>query len=1246
MKKVIFVLFLLISNVFLFATKQQISAHRTDIYGNLTGSLTIADSPYYIVDDTIIPEDSTLTIEPGVEIYFTNQHFLLINGIMIAEGTETDSIKFIGSHESANQYIFFNSTSDNSIISYSIIKDFEGSTLFVDSANITISHCNFHNNNSSFAKLINLSGSNLTFSNNILNNNHVEHNSIILLSNCNATISNNIFINNQGGISSNTSENIIINNIIKNNISSTSIIDCFCSNDLISGNLIANNHCETNGGGLRIFSSRATVTSNIITNNYTENNGGGVFLSDYDGEFHNNLITNNFAVSGGGGLYLWNSNGIFRNNTIAKNKSSNHGSAINFNMSSNPLFINNIIYGNRNNGQVYISSSTPYFYHCNIEGGSELFVGDNLPEENYADNIDSNPLWIAPANGVGHQVDTENTDYHLQNNSPCIDAGYIYSDEDGTICDIGAFTTDNFAGTGNILSNFVNNESIPEVIDSDLIIFGNITVPENSTLTINPGVTLQFIGGSLTVSGTLIAEGTENSPITFTSYQSAKWQGIEFSNCSANCIISHSIIKNSVDSGITCLQSQPTITYNIIANNRACCGGGILSDQSKSTINNNLIINNTSTSGGGIAFSNSQPIFRNNTIAKNKADFAGGIKIDNTSLISINNIIYQNIGDYDGAQINISYPNTFCFINCDIEGGINAFEGVDIASENYINNIDAYPSWITPSEGVGCQFDTENSDFHLQSNSPCIDCGTIYFDEDGTINDIGAFTVSGTTGNTIPGIDIFHGGVLNGTIENDMVIDGNIYVPENSSLTINPGVTLNFIGSSLLVAGSLTAEGTENNNIVFKDYCGTLWHGINLLKTSNNNTVSYSIVKNSISSGIYLTGSNLNLSNSIITNNISKNGGGLFLNSQNVILKNNLIANNTSLVNGGGIYSSKYFVPGNNVFNIYNNTITRNTAKGLGAAICFKSGDIRNTIIYGNENTSIEGEQIYLGSQYTQIHNCDIPNDSLTFSGFTDFSQENFYGNINSDPLWIAPADSAGFSANTENTSYYLQADSPCIDAGNFCYDEDNSISDIGAFTTNGWAGTGAIINTPPVIISFNPPDSSFEIENFQEINFSVYAYDIENIISYQWFLNSIEQNNNTSDFTYNFDQQGSFEIKCVVSDGENETEQIWHITTNFTENSVNEAIPKITELIGNYPNPFNPETTINFTVKKNDRASIDIFNIKGQLVKTYPEFKTGYHKLIWAGKNNNGRKVGSGIYFYRLKSKSISQVHKMLMLK
>jgi flagellar hook assembly protein FlgD len=101
-----------------------------------------------------------------------------------------------------------------------------------------------------------------------------------------------------------------------------------------------------------------------------------------------------------------------------------------------------------------------------------------------------------------------------------------------------------------------------------------------------------------------------------------------------------------------------------------------------------------------------------------------------------------------------------------------------------------------------------------------------------------------------------------------------------------------------------------------------------------------------------------------------------------------------------------------------------------------------------------------------------------------------------------------------------------------------------------------------------------------------------------------------------------------------------------------NELIPISTKLNGNYPNPFNPTTSIKYALHEDARTCIEIFNIKGQKVKTLVDKRqsAGYHTIMWNGKDNSGKTAASGLYFYKMLSEGNSgrytSTKKMILLK
>ena len=103
-------------------------------------------------------------------------------------------------------------------------------------------------------------------------------------------------------------------------------------------------------------------------------------------------------------------------------------------------------------------------------------------------------------------------------------------------------------------------------------------------------------------------------------------------------------------------------------------------------------------------------------------------------------------------------------------------------------------------------------------------------------------------------------------------------------------------------------------------------------------------------------------------------------------------------------------------------------------------------------------------------------------------------------------------------------------------------------------------------------------------------------------------------------------------------------ITPNIADE--NTSIPEISML--NYPNPFNPETTISFTTAKRGKTKLEIFNIKGQKVKTLlnENIEAGSHNVVWNGTDNSYKNVASGIYFIKILTNKQSKIHKLLLIK
>jgi hypothetical protein len=95
-------------------------------------------------------------------------------------------------------------------------------------------------------------------------------------------------------------------------------------------------------------------------------------------------------------------------------------------------------------------------------------------------------------------------------------------------------------------------------------------------------------------------------------------------------------------------------------------------------------------------------------------------------------------------------------------------------------------------------------------------------------------------------------------------------------------------------------------------------------------------------------------------------------------------------------------------------------------------------------------------------------------------------------------------------------------------------------------------------------------------------------------------------------------------------------------------SIPQVVKLMGNYPNPFNPTTTLSFSLPNAEQVSLEIYNLKGQRVKSLTRgmLPAGKHSYVWNGMDESGQPVASGVYLYRLQAGSFTESRKMMLMK
>ena len=94
--------------------------------------------------------------------------------------------------------------------------------------------------------------------------------------------------------------------------------------------------------------------------------------------------------------------------------------------------------------------------------------------------------------------------------------------------------------------------------------------------------------------------------------------------------------------------------------------------------------------------------------------------------------------------------------------------------------------------------------------------------------------------------------------------------------------------------------------------------------------------------------------------------------------------------------------------------------------------------------------------------------------------------------------------------------------------------------------------------------------------------------------------------------------------------------------------VPAATALMQNFPNPFNPSTTLAFDVAQAGNVTIQVYDVSGRLVATLLDShkEIGSHRVEWNGKNTSGSLVPSGMYFYRMKTAGFEVTKKMILVR
>ena len=419
-----------------------------------------------------------------------------------------------------------------------------------------------------------------------------------------------------------------------------------------------------------------------------------------------------------------------------------------------------------------------------------------------------------------------------------------------------------------------------------------------------------------------------------------------------------------------------------------------------------------------------------------------------------------------------------------------------------------------------------------------------------------------------------------------------------------------------------------------------LYHGSEIIL--NNLTIRGNIAGGGGGGLCLLRPNNVSFHDGVIMDNRTNanSGGGIFFGTESLgdtidmsgTFNRLLVVNNWAYYGGGGMMTW------NATLDLFNSTFAMNEAndnngesswQGGGLAIHSNTyANIVNTIFHDNYPNSIHDGT--MGSPF------DI--------GHSRTEEEwNGYGNITDDPMFVNPSE----------YDFSLQTGSPCIDAGtsDMNYDGTQDYFDfIGESPDMGaieWmigapeSLTGFVNEQDSsVILSWNPiANDDLEYYRLQRSSDSLFS----NIDAEYFVTNnpSYTDENITWNSHYYYRVSGYLGYWTEQSN----TYSIFLESLNSDEDKM---VANYYKVYQNFPNPFNPITTLSYEMPNDGFVKIVIYDMMGRVVKNLlnRHQSAGIKSLKWDAKNNFGEDVSAGTYFYVVDMGNFKQVRKMLFLK
>jgi len=377
--------------------------------GNVNGSWSVAGSPYVVQGNLTVTTPDSLTIGPGVRVYFAGPYSLLVTGYLAVAGTEADSVVFTTDtllNPSKWRGINLPNANDSSYLRYAAVEfsyapgplsaDSSGGALYISAGTtVRVEHCSFR---FCRAELVGggvySTGSTLWMDSCSVEGNvsRAEGGGLYLHNSVNSFVRHTMFYKNHsngsgGGAYVRGSTPVFAHCLLDSNsarVNGGGIMFKNSSARLDSSTLSGNNG-KSHGGGIACEGSSPPIYDCTIAGNYTTDfDGGGVYLWESSPHMVRCRVLNNHSADDGGGIHSYRatSNGVFDSCEVRGNSCAGEGGGIWVTLDGAPTFNNCLVKGNTAGlygGALFLrNEAKPVFNSCDFDSNTSLGNGGGL----------------------------------------------------------------------------------------------------------------------------------------------------------------------------------------------------------------------------------------------------------------------------------------------------------------------------------------------------------------------------------------------------------------------------------------------------------------------------------------------------------------------------------------------------------------------------------------------------------------------------------------------------------------------------------------------------------------------------------------------------------------------------------------------------------------------------------------------------------------------------------------------------